>query len=70
MQVETSRVLVPGKTSSSMKAAESINLKLQRRDYLLKQSLITANWVQDFKKNWNNEMVANMHEPGVSPPHT
>ena len=67
MQVETSRVLVPGKTSSSMKAAEAINSKLARRDYLLKQSLITANWVQDFKKNWNQEMVANMNESGVSP---
>ena len=36
MQVEMARVLVPGKPSSSLKAGETINTKIKRRDYLLK----------------------------------
>ena len=33
--VEVARVMVPGKSSSSLKATETINTKIQRRNYLL-----------------------------------
>lgn len=49
MQVELSRVLVPSKSSSSMAGGENINKKLQRREYLLSTSQLTAKWITDFK---------------------
>ena len=57
MQVEITRTMVPSKGSSSLKAGETINTKIQRRDYLLKQSQLTANWVQDFKSIWNQDQL-------------
>ena len=57
MQVELSRVLVPGKSSSSVSAVESINCKLQKREYLLQTCLITAKWIRDFKQIWNTEQL-------------
>ena len=55
LQVEMSRVMVPGKCSSSMAGGENINSKLQRREYLLKTSQLTQKWIQDFKKVWSSE---------------
>ena len=49
------RVLVPGKSSSSVQGGENINTKLQRREYLLKTSQLTQKWIQDFKKIWASE---------------
>ena len=51
--MELARVLVPGNASSSMQAGETINTKIQKRDYLLKQSKLAAQWIIDFKKDWN-----------------
>ena len=36
MQVEMSRVLVPQKSSAILGAGETLNMKLQKREYLLK----------------------------------
>ena len=55
LQVELARVLVPGNASSSMKAGETINTKIQKRDYLFKQSRLAAQWIIDFKKIWNEQ---------------
>ena len=49
------RVLVPGKSSSSVQGGENINTKLQRREFLLKTSKLTHKWIQDFRKIWANE---------------
>ena len=57
LQVELARVLVPGNASSSMQAGETINTKIQKRDYLLKQSKLAAQWIIDFKKIWNEEQL-------------
>ena len=64
------RVLVPGKPSSSLKAGETINTKIKRRDYLLKQSQLTAEWVQDFRQVWNQEqmnIISTQMSDGYSP---
>jgi hypothetical protein len=53
LQVETARVLLPQKTSSSFKAQEAINMKANRREYLLRQSETLSRWVCDFRKMWN-----------------
>lgn len=55
MQVELSRVLVPGLASSSTNGTETLNKKLQRREYLLKTSQLTQRWIQEFKQIWNRE---------------
>jgi len=50
--------MVPQKASSSMKGGESINTQLQRREYLLKTSQLTAKWVSQFKQLWNDSQLS------------
>lgn len=55
LQVEIARVLLPNKTSSSFhQAQESVNMKINRREFLLKQTLTLSKWVCDFRKMWND----------------
>ena len=56
-------MLVPGNASSSMQAGETINTKIQKRDYLLKQSKLAAQWIIDFKKIWNEEQLGLTKKP-------
>jgi hypothetical protein len=48
---------MPTKSSSSFQAQESVNMKINRREYLLKQTLTLSKWVCDFRKMWNDTQL-------------
>lgn len=71
LQAEMARAILPMKASSSMKAGETTNTKLMRRDYVAKQAKITADWIMDthldtfisideFKKVVGQDQLPNM----------
>lgn len=45
LQTEMAKSMVPQKSSSSFKAIETINTKIQQRDFLARQSQISTNWI-------------------------
>ena len=47
MQAEIAKVQIPSKASSSFKAKEEINTKLQRRDFLSKQAQLLSAWISE-----------------------
>jgi hypothetical protein len=47
ISAEVARTIVPHNASSSMKAGETTNTKIIRRDYIAKQAKITADWITD-----------------------
>ena len=57
MVVELARVMVPAKSSSSLKNTETINTKIQRRNYLFKQAQVACKWVTEFQNEWNEEAL-------------
>jgi len=44
---EIAKAAIPNKASSSFKASENINTKLQRRDFLSRQAQITSQWIAE-----------------------
>lgn len=42
-----SKAVIPNVTSTSFKAEENINTKLQRRDFISKQASIMTQWICD-----------------------
>ena len=45
LQSELARAILPIQSSGSFKATENVNTKMQRRDYMAKQTQISANWI-------------------------